>query len=48
MRPSTNKSRINERLEAYYLSTSERVARLTPYHKGMISLLEKKFRGELM
>lgn len=42
MRPSTNKSRINESLEARYLSASERVERLTP------SLLAKAFRGELV
>ncbi len=29
MRPPANKSRINERLEARYLSASERVERLT-------------------
>ena len=41
MRPSTNKSRINE-LEARYTSASEHVERLTP------SLLAKAFRGGIM
>ena len=41
MRPSTNKSRINE-LEARYIFASEHVERLTP------SLLAKAFRGELV
>jgi hypothetical protein len=41
MRPSTNKSRINE-WEALYTSASEHVEWLTP------SLLAKAFRGELV
>ncbi len=41
MKPSTNKSRINE-WEVRYTSASEHVERLTP------SLLAKAFRGELV
>ena len=39
---------VTVRLEARYTSASEHVERLTPSHMGMISLLAKAFRGELV
>lgn len=42
MSPSTNRSRINECLEARYMFAFEYVERLTP------SMLTKAFRGELV
>ena len=42
------KPQINKRREARYTSASDHIERLTPPHKGMISLLGKGIRGELV